>query len=221
MPLLPFLSRQTCGRRAPKSNTRKIDQSKGHRSTTRLLVEALEDRTLLSSSFPLDPVNWTALGPGPIGSGAGADSGRLAALAAHPTDPNTIYVAAAGGGVWKTTNGGTNWTPLTDNQGSLFMGAIALAPSNPNIVYAGEGEANLGPSKLLFNRDNIYSGQGVLKSTDAGATWTLLGNSVFNRRTISKIVVDPTNADTVYVAVGALANNGLQTCSIMRSWPWP
>jgi protocatechuate 3,4-dioxygenase beta subunit len=174
-----------------------------------LRVEALEDRTLLSSSFPLDPVNWTALGPGPIGSGGGADSGRLAALAAHPTDPNTIYVAAAGGGVWKTTNGGTNWTPLTDNQGSLFMGAIALAPSNPNIIYAGEGEANLGPSKLLFNRDNIYSGQGVLKSADAGATWTLLGNSVFNRRTISKIVVDPTDANTVYVAVGALANNGL------------
>jgi hypothetical protein len=209
MPLLPFLSRQPCGRRAPKSKARKTNQPKGRPTRTRLLVEALEDRTLLSSSFPLDPVNWTALGPGPIGSGAGADSGRLAALAAHPTDPNTIYVAAAGGGVWKTTNGGTNWTPLTDNQGSLFMGAIALAPSNPNIVYAGEGEANLGPSKLLFNRDNIYSGQGVLKSTDAGATWTLLGNSVFNRRTISKIVVDPTNADTVYVAVGALANNGL------------
>src|SRR6516164_2703663 len=138
---------------------------------SRLLLELLEDRTLLSSSFPLDPVNWTALGPAPIGSGAGADSGRLSVLAAHPTDPNTIYVAAAGGGVWKTTNGGANWTPLTDNQGSLFMGAIAVAPSDPNIIYAGEGEANLGPSKLLFNRDDIYYGQGVLKSTDAGATW--------------------------------------------------
>jgi protocatechuate 3,4-dioxygenase beta subunit len=209
MPLLPFLSRLAFGRRAPKSRAKKTNQSKGRPTKTRLHLEALEDLTLLSSSFPLDPVNWTALGPAPIGSGAGADSGRLAALAAHPTDPNTIYVAAAGGGVWKTTNGGTSWAPLTDNQGSLFMGAIALAPSNPNIIYAGEGEANLGPSKLLFNRDNIYSGQGVLKSTDAGATWTLLGNDVFNRRTISKIVVDPTNPNTVYVAVGALANNGL------------
>jgi hypothetical protein len=172
-------------------------------------LEVLEDRTLLSSSLPLDPMNWTALGPAPIGSGAGADSGRLTALAAHPTDPNTIYVAAADGGVWKTTNGGSSWNPLTDDQGSLFMGAIALAPSNPNIIYAGEGEANLGPSKLQFNRTDMYYGQGVLKSSDAGATWTLLGNSVFNRRTISKIVVDPTNPDTVYVAVGALATNGL------------
>ncbi len=104
---------------------------------------------------------------------------------------------------------GSSWTPLTDNQATLQMGAIAVAPSNPNIIYAGTGEANLGPSKLQFRRDNIYSGRGVLKSTDAGATWTLLGNSIFNRRTISKIVVDQTNPNTVYVAVGALATNGL------------
>ena len=177
--------------------------------TWRLCLEQLEVRTLLSSSFPLNPVNWTALGPAPLGSGALAASGRVAALAANPTNPDIIYIAAAGGGVWKTTNGGTTWNALTDSQSTLFMGAIALAPSDPNVIYAGTGEANLGPSKLQFNRDNIFYGRGVLKSTDAGATWTLLGNSVFNRRTISKIVVDPTDANTVYVAVGALATNGL------------
>src|SRR5437879_13786108 len=88
-------------------------------------LEMLEDRTLLST--------WVPKGPAPIlGSSApGGDpsSGRITGLAADPADPNTIYIAAAGGGVWKTADGGTNWTPLTDSQQTLFMGAIALAPS--------------------------------------------------------------------------------------------
>jgi photosystem II stability/assembly factor-like uncharacterized protein len=174
-----------------------------------LRVENLEDRTLLSSSFPLDPVNWTALGPAPVVAGSDFSTGRIAALAAHPTDANTIYVATAGGGVWKTVDGGVNWANLTDNQETLFMGAIALAPSNPDIVYAGTGEANWGPSKLALHRENIYSGRGILKSTDGGANWTQLGRDEFYRRTISRIVVDPKDADTVYVAVGAQAVNGL------------
>jgi hypothetical protein len=92
-----------------------------------------------------EPVSnaWTALGPAPILNGqrpgAGPVSGRIAGIAAHPTDPNTIYVAAAGGGVWETTDGGTNWTSLTDNQVTLSMGAIALAPSNPLMIYVGPG----------------------------------------------------------------------------------
>src|SRR5262249_4288819 len=85
----------------------------------------------------------------------------------------------------------------------------ALAPSNPSVIYAGTGEANLGPSKLLFRRDNIYPGAGVLKSTDGGASWNLLGSSIFNRRTISKVVVHPTDPNSVYVAVGSQATNGL------------
>jgi photosystem II stability/assembly factor-like uncharacterized protein len=133
----------------------------------------------------------------------------VAALAPDPTTANIIYLAAAGGGVWKTADGGATWNPLTDDQSTLFMGAIAVAPSNLQVIYAGTGEANLGPSKLQFNRDNIYYGRGVLKSSNGGSTWTLLGNSVFNRRTMSKIVVDPNDPNTLYVAVGALATNGL------------
>src|SRR5206468_914667 len=108
----------------------------------RLRLEALEERAV--------PANWTALGPAPITGGAlGAGSnqpftGRIAALAADPTDANTIYIAAAGGGVWKTTNGGTAWTPLTDTQSTLFMGSMAvMAPAgadlNHRVVYAGTG----------------------------------------------------------------------------------
>jgi photosystem II stability/assembly factor-like uncharacterized protein len=156
---------------------------------------------------------WTAIGPAPLVntsmSGSPAYSGRIAALAADPRNANIIYIAAAGGGVWKTLDGGTTWKSLTDKQPIQFMGAIALAPSNPSVIYAGTGEANLGPSKLAIARDNIYYGFGVLKSTDSGATWSLLGKNEFYRRTISKIVVDPKDPNTVYVAVGAVATNGL------------
>jgi photosystem II stability/assembly factor-like uncharacterized protein len=178
-------------------------------STPRLRVEPLEERNLLSTHYPLDPVQWTALGPAPVVASGNLSTGRIAAVAAHPTDANTIYVATAGGGVWKTVDGGVNWRPLTDMQATLFMGAIALAPSNPDIIYAGTGEANYGPSKLALVRENVYSGRGILKSTDAGATWALLGSGLFYRRTISRIVIDPHDANTVYVAVGALAVNGL------------
>src|SRR6516162_9070386 len=84
---------------------------------TKLYLEELEGRTLLSS--------WIPKGPAPISGGGGGDSGRIAALAVDPTDSNTIYIAAAGGGVWKTTNSGSTWTPLTDDQPTAFMGAIA------------------------------------------------------------------------------------------------
>lgn len=159
---------------------------------TGLQLEILEDRTLLST--------WASKGPGPILNGApGGDpsSGRIAALAADPTDPNTIYIAAAGGGVWKTTDAGTTWMPLTDAQQTLFMGAIALAPSNPTTIYAGTGEAD--------NSGDSFYGRGVLKSTDAGASWTLLGNAQFDRKAISQIMVSPTDPNTVYVAVGGLS----------------
>jgi photosystem II stability/assembly factor-like uncharacterized protein len=170
-------------------------------------VETLEDRNLLSTSIPLDPVNWTALGPEPILNGQTAGrqpvSGRISAIAADPNDANVIYLAAAGGGVWKTTDAGAAWTPLTDDQPTLFMGALALAPSDPNVIYAGTGEAT--------NSALSFYGRGVLKSTDAGATWTLLGSDVFDRRTISQIVVSPVDPDTVFAAVADGGVNGVNS----------
>jgi uncharacterized delta-60 repeat protein len=176
---------------------------------------------------PIPPLlysTWTPIGPAPIingeappytfqnppNNGGSPVSGPVAGIAASPTDPNTIYIAAANGGVWKTTNGGVSWVPLTDNQATLHMGAIAIAPSNPQVIYAGTGEANSLVTVPNPNfPSNDFAGVGILKSTDAGATWTLLGSSVFNGRSIAKIVVDPTDANIVYVAVGAPGINGL------------
>ena len=171
-------------------------------------LERLEPRQFLSTSIPLNASAWTFMGPAPLASSS-PTSGRMLDIAAHPTDPNTWYVGTAGGGVWKTTNGGSSWNPLTDDQPIGFIGSVALAPSNPNILYAGTGEATWGPSKKALNRDNIYYGVGVLRSTDAGSTWTLTGQTEFFRRAIGKIVVDPANPNVVYAAVGAQANNGL------------
>ena len=101
-------------------------------------------------------------------------------IAAHPINANTIYIAAAGGGVWKTTDGGSIWIPLTDSQPTLAMGAIASAPSNPSVIYAGTGEAN--------NSSDSHFGGGILVSTDGGEPRILdpflepAGNSCCRRR---------------------------------------
>ena len=161
----------------------------------------------MSTSIPLNPFSWTAIGPAPINGGQsggnGPVSGRITAIAS--IDANVIYIGAAGGGVWKSTNNGTSWSPLTDAQASTNMSSIAIAPSNHNVIYAGTGES----STDVFDS---YYGRGLLKSTDAGATWTLItgnaGVNEFNRRSISKIVVDPANANIVYIAVSDFATNG-------------
>src|SRR5260370_29324393 len=115
----------------------------------RMLLECLEDRTLLSTSIPLNSSTWTPVGPAGVGGtsgfgggNGGPASGRINGVAADPTNPNIIYIAATGGGGWKTTNGGTSGRPLTDNQPTLFMGSIAIAKSNPNFLYAGTGQAD-------------------------------------------------------------------------------
>jgi MBG domain (YGX type) len=125
---------------------------------------------LQPSALPdlLTGITWTPDGPQPIAAYYGPTpySGRATSLAVHSTDPNTVYLGTAGGGVWKTTDGGQTWNPLTDSQASLAIGAVAIDPNNPNTVFAGTGEAD-------FSVDSYY-GQGLLKSTDAGQTWTLI-----------------------------------------------
>jgi hypothetical protein len=169
-----------------------------------LFLELLEDRTLLAA--------WTPLGPAPLPTPASGDyagntfSGRVTGIAADPSDANIVYVATAGGGIWETTNAQSanpTWTPLTDNVPGTTdsMGAVAIAPSNPQVIYAGTGEAN-------NSADSNY-GEGILVSTDGGTSWTLENpGGIFTGRTVSKIVVDPNHANIAYAAIADRGVNG-------------
>ena len=161
---------------------------------------------------------WTPIGPDGIQNNSGAigavgqlASGRIAALAVDPTDSATFYIAAAGGGVWKTTNGGASYLPLTDFYGDTATGSIAVAPSDHNVVYAGTGESS-------FSADSKY-GIGLLKSLDGGASWSLIPgpSNAFYRRSISKVVVDPTNSATVYLTVTYSANGFSGNTGVWKS----
>jgi len=154
------------------------------------LRENIEKGILKDSSEAIPGNSWQPIGPAPLVSGSYKYSGRVSALAA--VDANTVYAGAATGGIWKTTDGGTTWTALTDSQDSLAIGHIAIDPNNPNVVYAGTGESNM-------SCDSHY-GAGILKTTNGGASWTLIGQSPFNETSISKIIVDPTNSNIVWAA---------------------
>jgi len=126
-------------------------------------------------------------------------SGRIADIAIHPKNENIWYVAVGSGGVWKTENAATTWTPLFDEQSSYSIGCVTLDPSNPEIVWVGTGE-NVGGRHVGF-------GDGIYRSQDGGKNWENLG--LKNSEHISKIIVHPDNSNTVWAAVqGPLWNKG-------------
>ncbi len=131
----------------------------------------------------LNNVKFRNLGPSVGG-------GRVAAVAGVPGDRNVYYIGAGAGGVWKTTDGGDSWDAVFKDQPTASIGAIALAPSNPNVVWVGTGEGN--------PRNDVVDGRGVFKSPDAGKSWQAMGLGDVGQ--ISRIVIDPTNPDIVFVA---------------------
>ena len=135
-----------------------------------------------STSF-FRAMQWKNIGPN--------RGGRSLSISGSPSRPLEYYFGAVGGGLWKTTDGGLNWRPVTDHQlHSSSVGAVAVAESNPDVVYIGMGETEF--------RGNIMQGDGVYKSTDAGKTWKHVG--LAQTQAIARVRVDPTNADIVYVA---------------------
>jgi hypothetical protein len=118
----------------------------------------------------------------------GPEGNRVSSVAGVRGDPNVYYAGAASGGIFKTTDGGVHWAPIFDGQPVSSVGALAVAPSDPNVVWAGTGEP--------FIRSNISVGWGVYKSSDAGKTWTKMG--LDNTGRIGRIVIHPTNPDVVY-----------------------
>ncbi|HYL02488.1 MAG TPA: hypothetical protein VEU54_03645 [Steroidobacteraceae bacterium] len=143
-----------------------------------------------AADAPTVPVNaslfkalrWRGIGP--------YRGGRALAVAGIPGDANTFYFGAVAGGVWKTTNGGATWLPLTDGTPISSVGALAIAPSNHDIIYVGTGEA--------APRGNMTYGDGVYRSVDGGKTWSHLG--LEDTRQIGALIVDPKNPDIVLVA---------------------
>jgi hypothetical protein len=186
------------------------------------------------SSDEDDPAegHWRALGPSTIPGGQTDDtlgvlspvSGRVSAIATHPKNPDIVYVGGAQGGVWKTRNATSKnprWEPLTDHEASLAVGSIAIDPVDPRIVYVGTGEPN--------RSCDSYYGQGILRSTDGGEHWKLLGGGggVFNNpgpfvgRSVAKIIIDPATAGSrnhttlwASTTIGVFSGGTIQTCSI-------
>jgi photosystem II stability/assembly factor-like uncharacterized protein len=155
---------------------------------SRIAVAALLCSFLAGNGFAqVNPVvvggmKWRQVGP--------FRGGRVLTVASIPGDPNTYYFGAVAGGIFKSVNGGLTWIPTFDHQSTSSIGAIAVADSDPNILYAGSGEACL--------RGNISYGDGVYKSTDAGLTWKNVG--LKDTRHIGAVIIDPRNPDIVLVA---------------------
>jgi photosystem II stability/assembly factor-like uncharacterized protein len=168
-----------------------------------------------------EPSVWTNIGPQPVTNGLGganfgnpAATGRVSAIAVDPTTPTTVFLGGATGGIWKSTDGGTTWNSTFDQNKSLAIGGIGIAPSNHLVIYAGTGELN-------FSGDSYY-GAGVYKSTDGGATWTqqcggvgvnfctptfsgTLGGGFY----VGAIAVNPTNPLIALAAVRDPGNSAL------------
>src|SRR5881227_2419905 len=146
------------------------------------LPAALPVRAQSIPSRAYSALRWRLIGP--------HRGGRVLAVAGVPGDPATFYFGAVDGGVWRTRNAGVTWEPLFDGQPIASIGALAVAPSDPRIIYAGTGEASI--------RSDITFGAGVYKSSDDGATWQGLG--LEDTRHIGKVLVDPRNPDVVLIA---------------------
>src|SRR5713226_8736475 len=149
------------------ANAQQLDQKVGQQFDQKLYSE----------------MRWRCIGP--------FRGGRTVAISGVPHQPNVFYMAAVNGGVWKTTDFGNTWNPIFDDQATGSVGALAVAPSDPNIIYVGSGEG--------LQRPDLATGDGIYKSTDAGKTWTHLQN-LRDAQQITAILVDPKDPNRVFVA---------------------
>jgi photosystem II stability/assembly factor-like uncharacterized protein len=145
------------------------------------------------------PFHWRNIGP--------LRGGRVRAIAGVPQQPNVFYMAQVNGGVWKTTDYGRTWAPIFDDQPTGSVGSIAVAPSDPNIIYAGSGEG--------LQRPDLSVGDGIYRSSDAGKTWTHLG--LRDGQQIPQIAIDPRDPNRILVAVAGHPYGPNQERGIFRS----
>jgi photosystem II stability/assembly factor-like uncharacterized protein len=162
-----------------------------------LASTAVRSQTLDENA--LKGMKWRQVGP--------FRGGRALAVAGVAGDPETYYFGSVAGGVWKTTNGGITWMPMTDKTGIMSVGAVAVAPSDPNVIYVGTGESCW--------RGNISYGDGMYKSLDGGKTWNHIG--LEDTRHIARIVVNPTNPEVLYVAAMGHAYGPNETRGVFKT----
>src|SRR4051812_20390741 len=154
-----------------------------HRLSFVLLTVALVGAaSLAAQELTFREMRWRDIGP--------TRAGRARALTGVASQPNTFYAGFDNGGLWRSTDYGANWEPLFDDQSTGSIGAVAVAPSNPNVIYVGSGAGIIRP--------DLSIGDGMYKSTDAGKTWTHLG--LRDTQMIAAIAVDPVNPDRLFVA---------------------
>jgi photosystem II stability/assembly factor-like uncharacterized protein len=156
--------------------------------TTQSMKAAASGKGQMLAATP----TWKLVGPSNIDPFMGYHAGRVLALAVHPTDENIAFAGSANGGIWKTVNKGRSWVPLTDNAISLAIGAVAIDPQDPTILFAGTGELAEGVGS--------YYGAGIMRSLDAGKTWKNVG--LMNVGAFTKIIVHPKNSQRIYASGG-------------------
>lgn len=179
-----------------------------------LKKEMVKDK--LNKGSNLNNLQWNNIGPAGVIYGGpsphwGELSGRIRDIAVHPTDPNTVYIAVASGGIWKTTDAGQNWNDIAGELPTLSYGAIDIDPNNPNIVYAGGGEILYGTGDPW-----TFAGSGVYKSTDGGSSWSQYTDSLGTVTHFGDIEVSPHNSNLVFAALG---NGNLFTGNFTGSLP--
>ncbi len=170
----------------PGQTTLLLDRYNAAREHTRQMPSVSLAAMVHRNAAAVSSGSWTSLGPGNVG-------GRTRSLVIHPQNPNIMYAGAVTGGVWRTTDGGTTWTELTDLLPVLNIGALVMDPNNPNILYAGTGEWY-----------KSFPGQGIFKTTDGGDTWNLLPKTGplvgDDYQYVNRLVMSPTTPNRIYAA---------------------
>jgi subtilisin-like proprotein convertase family protein len=193
-----------------KSRRQAIEQMERQQEALANLPESEQKKSLTAA--------WTPIGPAPIPNGQTAEfstpvSGRVSAIAVHPQDVNIVYVGTASGGLYRTIDGGVNWTPMLDNALSLSIGAIAVAPSQPETIYVGTGEGNFAFDSFfgvgVYRIDNASSPSPIIKGPFSRDERPPNGD-VFTGRAVSEIVINHVDPSNIWVAttsgVGGIGN---------------
>lgn len=163
-------------------------------TTTVTAQKSKKSAPVVAASIPKVDINKVFKNWKPRNVGPASMSGRVTSIDVEVANPNNIWIGAASGGVWKTSNSGVSWTPVFDEQPILNIGAVAIQQSNPSVVWVGTGEGN--------PRNSISIGEGIYKTLDAGKTWKKMG--LEQTRNIHRVIIDPTNPNVVYA--GAIGN---------------